>query len=205
MESISADRHHTRKEQAAGVAPVGDDDLVAAIRRGESDSAHKLVLRHLPRVRRLIGQLVLDADVADDLTQEVFVSLWRGLDSYRGDAAFTTWLHRIAVNTAYQHLRLLVRENEKRSDEVLEQTTELFASHSTQPETSMIDAERWSDVTVALASLDPPIRTALVLTVLQGMSAGEVAEIEGCPIGTIYWRVHEARRRLREQLKDWFE
>ena len=177
-----------------------DAELIEAHRRGEAAAVEELVARHLARVRNLLFQLVLDRDEADELTQEVFVSVLRNLDGFRGESAFTTWLHRIAVNTARQAAR---RTRSKRN----EVTRAARASHgeASAPESELIRSEQRDGVQQALAKLSLPLRSAVVLTVMQGLSAGEAAEIEGCPIGTMYWRMHEARRLLRDALKGWIE
>lgn len=163
-----------------------------------------LVQRHLGRVRGLLFQLVLDRDAADELAQDVFVSVLKNLDRFRGDAAFGTWLHRIAVNAARQAARRV------RSRSVLKQSAvEIGAvqetSDATGPETNLIRIEQRDCVHAALGRLSLPLRTAVVLTVMQGMSAIEAAEIESCSVGTMYWRIHEARRLLRDDLKGLIE
>ena len=145
-------------------------------------------------------QLVLDRDEADELTQEVFVSVLRNLDGFRGEAAFATWLHRIAVNTARQAARRARNRPIARNGAARDPSGE-----SSAPEAELIRNEQRDGVQRALAKLSLPLRSAVVLTVMQGLSAGEAAEIEGCPIGTMYWRVHEARRLLRDELKGLIE
>ncbi len=145
-------------------------------------------------------QLVLDRDEADELTQEVFVSVLRNLDGFRGEAAFGTWLHRIAVNTARQAAR---RTRNRRSE--TNRAARESNGDSVAPEVELIRSEQRDRVQRALEKLSLPLRSAVVLTMMQGLSAGEAAEIEGCPVGTMYWRVHEARRLLRDELKGLIE
>ena len=200
MARASNSRH--RRPASEKVSPLNrtDAELIEAHRRGEASAVEVLVTRHLARVRNLLFQLVLDREEADELTQEVFVSVLRNLDGFRGESAFTTWLHRIAVNTARQAAR---RTKSKRN----EVTRSARASHgeASAPEAELIRSEQRDGVQQALAKLSLPLRSAVVLTVMQGLSAGEAAEIEGCPIGTMYWRIHEARRLLRDELKGWIE
>ncbi|MBC8114999.1 MAG: sigma-70 family RNA polymerase sigma factor, partial [Candidatus Saccharimonas sp.] len=177
-----------------------DAELIEAHRRGEASAVEVLVARHLARVRSLLFQLVLNRDEADELTQEVFVSVLRNLDGFRGEASFTTWLHRIAVNTARQAVR---RANSRRSASA--RTARDSNGEAAVPEAELIRNEQRDRVQRALATLSLPLRSAVVLTVMQGLSAGEAAEIEGCPLGTMYWRVHEARRLLRDELKGLIE
>ncbi len=177
-----------------------DAELIEAHRRGDGSAAGVLVARHLGQVRSLLLQLVLDRDDADELTQEVFVSVLRNLDGFRGEAAFATWLHRIAVNAARQAVRR-TRSRRSESDRAVRDSN----GDSAAPEVELIRSEQRDRVRQALEKLSLPLRSAVVLTVMQGLSAGEAAEIEGCPIGTMYWRVHEARRLLREELKGLIE
>ena len=190
------------RDASEKVSPLNrtDAELIEAHRRGESSAVEVLVARHLARVRSLLFQLVLNRDEADELTQEVFVSVLRNLDGFRGEAAFATWLHRIAVNTARQAARRTRTRQTESSGAVRESN-----GKAADPEAELIRSEQRDGVQKALAKLSLPLRSAVVLTVMQGLSAGEAAEIEGCPLGTMYWRVHEARRLLRDELKGLIE
>lgn len=176
-----------------------DEELIEAHWRGEDAAVEVLVARHLGRIRSLLFQLVLDRDEADELTQDVFVSVARNLDRFRGEAAFGTWLHQIAVNTARQ----AARRTRTRRKELYVQARS--SATSATPDVDLIRSEQCDGVQRALAKLSLPLRSAVVLTVMQGLSAVEAAEIEGCPVGTMYWRVHEARRLLRDELKGLIE
>ena len=197
-----ASNFRLRREVSEKVSPLNrtDAELIEAHRRGDGSAAGVLVARHLARVRSLLFQLVLDRDEADELTQEVFVNVLRNLDGFRGEAAFATWLHRIAVNTARQAARRTRNRPLEQNGAVRDASGEVLA-----PEGELIRNEQRDRVQRALDKLSPPLRSAVVLTVMQGLSAGEAAEIEGCPVGTMYWRVHEARRLLRDELKGLIE
>ena len=158
-----------------------------------------LTSRHLARVRHLVFQLVLNNDVADDLTQDVFARALRGLDAFRGQSSMTTWLHRIALNVTYGYLRRSGRR------ETSELPAESIDSETAGPHVPLIEAEGKDRIAAALGRLTPSLRAAIVLTVMNGLSAIEASEIEECSAGTMYWRIHEARRRLRDDLKDWIE
>ena len=197
-----ASNSRLRRDASEKVSPLNrtDAELIEAHRRGDASAVEVLVARHLARVRSLLFQLVLDRDEADELTQEVFVSVLKNLDGFRGEAAFATWLHRIAVNTARQAVR---RTRSRRIEHNGE--TPVSSGEASVPEADLIRSEQRDRVQRALAKLSLPLRSAVVLTVMQGLSAGEAAEIEGCPVGTMYWRVHEARRLLRDELKGLIE
>lgn len=181
-------RKHRRLE-------LTDLQLVAAIRAGDARAGDELVRRHLAAVRNLLFQMVLDSHLADDLTQETFSRAWQSFTTYRGDSTFSTWLHRIALNTAYEHLRNLPR---RRCQTLPDDAAD---SRTSAPPLTRDDGDR---ITRALAQLPASLRAAIVLTVMQGYSAAEAAQVEGCSLGTMYWRVHSARQRLKRELEDDF-
>ena len=139
---------------------------------------------------------MLDHDLADDLTQDVFAKVFKSLTTFRGESAFDTWIHRIAVNVTYGHLR---QSRLRKTSAVLVDVVDTDAV----PSSRVLESEQRDRLADALASLKPALRTAIVLTVLQGMTAIEAAEIEKCSVGTMYWRIHQARQALKAALKDW--
>lgn len=176
-----------------------DLELIQAVRGGNAVAADELVRRHLSRVRNVVFQMVLDHDAADDLTQEVFTRALTGLEAFNGRSSLTTWLHRIALNVACGFLR----RSDRRKTVAL--PMESVDEGLLAPDATIIETEGKDRIAGALGRLNPTLRAAIVLTVMQGFSALEAAEIEACSLGTMYWRIHEARRRLREDLKDWIE
>jgi len=174
-----------------------DEQLVAAYRRDrQRECLERLLGRHLGRVRGMIFGMVLDHGDADDVMQEVFLRAIRGLAGFDGRSRFSTWLYRIALNTTRRFL-----ERRGRSRERVE--TELFESLGSQqqaPDRRVMDDELSGQIAAGLASLSPALRAAISMVKLEGMSIEEAAEIEGCATATIYWRIHEARRLLKERL-----
>lgn len=176
--------------------PAVEDD--ALIRRyldtGCGQAANQLAERHVARVHALIRSMVLDDGVADDLTQETFLRAFGKLNSFQGQATFTTWLFRIAMNQVHSHL-----ERKQRSPVVFRSDVpESAIDHS--PERRSQEFELRTDIEEALAALPPKLRAAIVLTRLQGKTTAEAAEIEGCGVPAMYWRVHAARRKLKKRL-----
>lgn len=172
-----------------------DEDLMAAYRASREPAAlEELVRRHVPRVRALVYPMVLDPWAADDLTQEVFLRAVRGLASFNGRAQFSTWLYRIAMNTAYTFL-----ERRNRSPVLLAELPELATERDGPAELAMRQ-ELGGEIAEALAELSPKLRAAIVLTVIEQLSVPEAARIEGCTTATMYWRVHEARKLLKRRL-----
>ena len=173
---------------------LSDEVLVTRFRElGCEDSASELVRRHLPRVRAVIFPMVLDHTIADDLAQETFLRAWRGLNGFRAEARFSTWLTRIAWNVV--------------QDEVARRERLPLSLHeadpvgtANRPDAALLHRELDEQIQTALAELSPKLRAAIVLTGLQQLSPEEAAELEGCTVATMYWRIHEARRLLEQRL-----
>lgn len=142
--------------------------------------------------------MVLDHSVADDLTQETFLRAWRGLNGFRAEARFSTWLTRIAWNVVQDEIARRERSAIPMSDLV-----EPVCAIAGRPDEVALHRELDQQITVALASLSAKLRAAIVLTGLQQLSPDEAAELEGCTVATMYWRIHEARRQLEERLANY--
>jgi len=178
---------------------LSDERLVAAYREsGNPNLVDELVRRHLSRINALIFQIVLDESAAEDLTQEVFLRVLRGLGGFRGKSTFATWLYRVAMNTTYSYLK-------RKKNAPVQYFPEPPDGESKQvgPDAAVLEAELDAEIKAALAALPSEHRAALVLTCLQGLDAKEAGRIEGCPPGTIYARVHYARQILRRRLSEW--
>ena len=175
---------------------ASDEELVERFRQsGEVRFFDELVNRHIGRVRGMIYPMVLNGADADELTQEVFLRVAKGLLRFRGRARFSTWLYRIAMNSAHSFLS-------KRSRSAVEVVADPPDRKDESPGPAEVAAVREKDagIMAALASLSRPLRAAITLTAIQGMSAREAARVEECPLPTMYWRIHEARRTLRVRL-----
>lgn len=176
-----------------------DADLLRAWHvRGDRVALETLVGRHLAQVHRLMHRMTMNPTTADDLTQEVFLRVARSLDTFAANSSFSTWLHRIALNVAYSHGDAARR----RPLEPLDANSTPVAPARHGPLEQVLSVERIAIIEHALAELPPKRRAALVLVCLEHMSVEEVAAIEGCPPQTIYSRLHEARRQLKSQLKE---
>jgi RNA polymerase sigma-70 factor (ECF subfamily) len=188
--------------EAVGILSVGDNELIASyLGSGCRDSLDDLLQRHLGRVRNVVYQMVLDQEAADDLTQEVMLKAFRGLASFDGKAAFSTWLFRIAMNTSYSFLARRKRSPVSYCGEM----PEASRSETETPEMAAIQAELDEQIGQALEHLSPKLRAAIVLTAIQGVNPADAAQIEGCSVSTMYWRIHEARKQLNAQLSEWLQ
>jgi RNA polymerase sigma-70 factor (ECF subfamily) len=175
-----------------------DEELVAQYRGSHAGVAlEQLVRRHVPKVRAAIFQMVLDDDIADDLTQETMLRAVRALGDFEGRSKFSTWLYRVAMNTAKGYLLRNRRSPVLFQSECVEQS-----SLGATPDQAAVEAELLAETERAIAALSPKLRASIVLTALQGLSPREAAEIENCTESTMYWRVHEARQQLKHRLRE---
>jgi RNA polymerase sigma-70 factor (ECF subfamily) len=174
-----------------------DEDLVSEfLSSGTRSSLAELTQRHLGRIRSMVYSMLLNDAEADDVTQEIFLKVYRGLSTFQGEAAFSTWLYRIAMNSVYTHLRRRERSP------VTFRTNVPEAMESPRADEGIREREAGDEIAAALAELSPSLRAAVVLVCLEGREAAEAAEIEGCTVSTIYWRVHEARKQLEVRLAE---
>ncbi|WP_370289319.1 RNA polymerase sigma factor SigM [Nocardioides sp.] len=193
-----------------------DRALLAAHVDGDPDAFGTLIARHRDRLWAVALRTCADPETAADGLQDAVVAAFRRAGTFRGDAAVTTWLHRIVVNACLDRLRAAaVRRAEPLPDD-LDRTDELQRRSRTisalpgatapvappEPEQAAIDAERRSRVHAALAQLSAEQRAAVVLVDMEGYSVAEAAEVLGCAEGTIKSRCSRARARLAGLLAD---
>jgi len=178
-----------------------DEALVARLVESRDDRCvNELLSRHLGKMRGMIYGMVLNASDADDLAQESALRAFRSIDGFRGDAAFATWLYRIAVNTT---LRFLERRARMPST-VLDESVQRTGRAEDVPEATARRHELERAIETGMAALSPTLRAAMAMVVMEGVPAAQAAEIEGCSVSTIYWRVHEGRKILKKHLADYF-
>lgn len=188
-------------DDSTKLADAADEALVSAYQADRCQhSLDELLRRHLPRVRSMALSMLLDDAVADDVTQDVFVRVVRGLVGFRQAALFSTWLYRIAWN--------VIQDAAARRPAVIGLTDDFGLEDvrsCERPTDELLRNELHQQIELALAKIAPSLRAAIVLTTLQGMSAQEAADLEGCPVGTMYWRMSEARRLLQERLRKYLD
>jgi RNA polymerase sigma-70 factor (ECF subfamily) len=165
------------------------------VESGEMCHFNQLVSRHIVKVRAMIYPMVLNDADADDLTQEVFLRVIRHIHGFEMKSQFTTWLYRIAMNTVHSHLRQKRRNVVDHTDDVPDQPDNLPG-----PGATLMAAESDARIEKALASLPATLRSAITLTCIQGMDVRTAAKVEGCLAATLYWRVHQARKILKDKL-----
>ena len=175
------------------------EDLVAWAREGSSEAFEKLVEAYQHEVFGLALRLVVDRELAADVSQEAFIRAWRALPSFRGDAAFSTWVHRITVNVAWT----LKKRKSRHAAQPLEEAPELTdVKHGSDPERAAETTELRAKLAAALNDLNPTHRSVVVLKDVYGWTHNEVAESLGITVTAAKVRLHRAHLRLREQLHE---
>ncbi|MFE8645481.1 RNA polymerase sigma factor RpoE [Sphingomonas sp. NCPPB 2930] len=199
---------------SAPVPTAADTDLMLVERTvaGDQRAYGLLVVKYQRRIERLIGRMVRDSDLVEDIAQETFIRAYRALHQFRGDAQFYTWLYRIAVNTAKKALvdmrrNPVISENAMRSggddDETSFIDNELTSEET--PETVLAAKEIAATVNAAMESLPEDLRQAVTLREIEGMSYEEIAEVMQCPIGTVRSRIFRAREAISAKVKPLLE
>ncbi len=175
-----------------------DRDLAQRARSGDAGAYGELVRRHQPRIFRLALHMLRDRAAAEDITQETFIRAWRALEGFDGRSEFYTWIYRIAVNVSLNALRSR-RASRLTSDDarVDAAAIESRPGASAGPAGDAARKQQYEALCEAIDALSETLRTTLILVCIEGKSHEEASGILGAPEGTIAWRVHEARRKLK--------
>jgi len=188
----------------------GDVDalLVQRAQQGEQRAFEMLVIKYQRRIERLIGRMVRDADLVQDIAQESFIRAYRALPQFRGDSAFYTWMYRIAVNTAKKALVDLKRdpvifESAMHLPDDGDETSsrEIEPSDGETPDAVLASKEIAQAVNAAIEALSEDLRQAITLREIEGLSYEEIADVMNCPIGTVRSRIFRAREAIAERLR----
>jgi len=180
-----------------GSSQVAATRLVERARAGDERAFAELVHRYRDRIVALALHLTGSESEAEDIAQEVFLKAYVKLPTFEGRSHFFTWVYRIAINRA-----LNTKRAEKRRKETdLHDSRVVRALEVDAPDNPRLAAElrsTYARLLVALDALPASMRTSVVLCTMQGLSHGEAAVVQECSEGTVAWRIHEARKRLRE-------
>lgn len=180
-----------------------DKELVKRVQKGDKGAFDLLVLKYEHKIVNLVMRYVRDPETALDISQEAFIKAYRALPRFRGDSAFYTWLYRIAVNTAKNHL---AAQKRRPSDIELDlQDPDQYGLHAKLKETDTPEAvslsqELQETLERAIQSLPDDLRTAIVLRELDGMSYEEIAQTMDCPVGTVRSRIFRARDAIGKKV-----
>ena len=196
---------------AGAVATDSDLMLVERTVAGDQKAFELLVIKYQRRIQRLIGRMVRDVDLVEDIAQETFIRAYKALHQFRGDAQFYTWLYRIAVNTAKKSLMELKRDLTvsdsffKSDDDDETKTSRIEPMADETPETVYAAKEIAAMVNRALAELPEDLRQAVTLREIEGLSYEEISAAMNCPIGTVRSRIFRAREAVSAKVKPMLE
>lgn len=187
-------------------AAPDEAELIARAQRGDKAAFGRLLRMHQRRVYACAIHMLGDRGEAEDAVQETFLRAWRALPRFDGRAELSTWLYRICINVSLNTLRR--RKRVDAADIADPRVPEPVADPTqglTDPRHAAQATQLYGRLAKALDDLSPSLRATVVLVLLEGMPQKEASEVLGCSEGTIAWRVHEARRRLRLVLGDHLE
>lgn len=182
-----------------------DQQLVERAQRGDKQAFGLLVSKYQRKLGRLLSRLIRDPAEVEDVTQEAFIKAYRALPSFRGDSAFYTWLYRIGINTAKNHLVSQGRraptttEFDSEEAETFEEGDQLRDINT--PDRLLLSKQIGETVNAAMESLPEELRTAITLREIEGLSYEEIAAMMDCPIGTVRSRIFRAREAIAEKLR----
>jgi RNA polymerase sigma-70 factor (ECF subfamily) len=181
-----------------------DEELVLQVQRGNKKAFDVLVHKYQHKLSQLVNRYTKDPHEAADVVQEAFIKAYRALPNFRGESAFYTWLYRIAINTAKNHIAM--RSRRPSEDDIDVEEAEQFESggrlkeHET-PEGLALTDELARVIQRGLDELPDELRMALSLREFQGLSYDEIAKVMGCPVGTVRSRIFRAREAIDRKLE----
>jgi RNA polymerase sigma-70 factor, ECF subfamily len=180
---------------------IGDAECVRRVQQGDTDSFEVLVRRHEKAIFNLVYRLLGNYDEAAEVSQEVFLSAFRSIHQFRGEANFSTWLYRIGLNHASTRRKSLQTSQQRH---IALDGTEVIADGAVDPAKSVEHKEIQQRVQQALNSLDPEDARIVLLRDLQDIPYEDVAEMLDIPVGTVKSRLHRARQALKTSLAPYF-
>lgn len=183
--------------------PIGvDAELVQRAKQGDKQAFDQLVQKYQFKIVKLVSRYIHDPVEALDVTQESFIKAYNALDKFRGDSAFYTWLYRISINTAKNHLILHRRKPVDTDVETIdvEQTLNRHQREYSTPEKIAVRSELESAVFDVIEHLPKELKTAIILREMEGLTYEEIAGVMACPIGTVRSRLFRARESIERNM-----
>jgi RNA polymerase sigma-70 factor (ECF subfamily) len=192
-----SDPQAVNRKVPSNSGPSTDFELTQAAAEGDMRAFEEIYQRHHRRVYSICLRMLQNAAEAEDLTQDVFIQLYRKVGSFRGDSAFTTWLHRLTVNQVLMHFR---KRNVKfeRTTEEGETPVQIVSGTENPFRMPIVDKIALDN---AIAQLPEGYKNVFVLHDVEGFEHEEVARILGCSVGTSKSQLHKARLKMRKLLK----
>lgn len=183
----------------AVLAQDSDQQLVERVQQGDKRAFDLLVLKYQHKIVAVVHRYVRDSADVNDVVQEAFIKAYRALANFRGDSAFYTWMYRIAINTAKNHL--ISKGRRPPSSDVDIEDAEYYAGNENlqdvdTPENNLFRDELHAAVQNTIKALPDDLRTAVTLREMEGLSYEEIAEIMECPVGTVRSRIFRAREAI---------
>ncbi|MCC6442763.1 MAG: sigma-70 family RNA polymerase sigma factor [Armatimonadetes bacterium] len=199
-------RSRTSENDPSHRRPLDPDaDLVRLARAGNMQAFEQLVARHQRAIYALVSRMVYLRDEVDDLVQDIFVQAYRALPGFRGDAAFGTWLYRVAVNMTRKRLKRMSHQNHLSLDDPEANLGErMISEESDDPQEKAVLAQQNRAVREAIDRLSEKHRLVIVLHYFEERSCEEIARILDCSVGTVWSRLHYACKKLKGELA-WLE
>ncbi len=194
---------------SAPEAAAGDDAIVKGLKAGEEAAYETLLATFQQPVYSLVYRLLNDPGDSCDVVQEVFLKVFRNIDSFRGQSSLKTWIYRIAVNEAYNHRRWFVRHKKQevgiQGEEDCRSYQDILPDPGLSPFEVALDHEHHRLIGEALEKLNPVFRAAVILRDVEDLSYEEIAEVLHVSLGTVKSRILRGRESLRKMLAERLE
>lgn len=188
----------------AASAKDTDQQLVLRVQKGDKHAFDLLVVKYQHKILSIISRYIKDSSEMQDIAQEAFIKAYRAIGNFRGDSAFYTWIYRIAINTAKNHL--VSRGRRPPATDVDAEEAEYYAGGESMrdlssPENQLMKDQLEQTVNKAINDLPEDLRTAVTLREMEGLSYEEIAEVMGCPVGTVRSRIFRAREAIDRHIE----
>lgn len=187
---------------------VTDKQLVERVQHGDKRAFDLLVLKYQQRIINLVSRFVYSPSDAQDIAQEAFIKAYRALPNFRGESAFYTWMYRIAVNTAKNHLAVKSRRPLESAQDI-DDVEQIEGDHTLRdeetPEHLLLRDEIQGTILKSIEALPEDLKAAITLREVEGLSYEDIASAMDCPIGTVRSRIFRAREAIDKELKPLLE
>ena len=198
----------TSPDAGAGDDEISDHQLIEACQKRDAKAFETLVIRHRGKVYAMVQNMIKNEADAWDLSQEVFLKVWKALPKFEARAKFSTWLYRITHNVVYDWLRKRKIESAGELDDGILNESNIAAGARTtptkiaRPDDALANSELGKRINIALATLNTEHRETILLREVQGLDYKEIAKVMGCSLGTVMSRLYYARKKLKTLLCD---